>query len=184
MSEARETDVILAGGGIVGLTIGLALAQAGLKVTIAEPMPESVQTDAKFDGRVSALSYASVRLFSALQVWPHLAPHAQPIHDILVTDGKLGGQAAPFSLHFDAAELGEKSLGHIVENRHIRLGLFAAAAGQKNLTLLSGTALADLAADPHGIEASLTKGEKIRGRLAVAADGRQSPMRDRMDIKL
>ena len=184
MNNILETDVILAGGGMVGLTLGLALAQGGLKVTIAEPMPASAQTDAKFDGRVSALAYAAVRLFKALEVWPHLQAHAQPISDILVTDGKLGGTASPFSLHFDAAELGEASLGSIVENRHIRLGLFAAAAEQKNLTLISGVALTDLASDPHGITATLSDGRKIRGRLAVAADGRLSPMRDLMGLGL
>ncbi len=184
MRAKHDSDVVLAGGGMVGLTLGLALAQTGLKVTVAEPMPESVQTDAKFDGRVSALAYASVRLFTALGVWPHIAPHAQPIHDILVTDGRLGGNPSPFSLHFDAAELGKNALGHIVENRHTRLGLFKAAAQEKNLSLISGTAVADLVPDTHGITASLSNGTKIRAALAVAADGRQSPMRDRMDISL
>ena len=184
MNNFVETDIVLAGGGMVGLTLGLALAQGGLKVAIAEPMPVGVQTDTKFDGRVSALAYAAIRLFRALGVWPHLEGQAQPINDILVTDGKLGGAPSPFSLHFDAAELGETALGCIAENRHIRLALFAAAEKEKNLTIHWGAALTDIAIDAHGIDATLSDGRKIRARLAVAADGRQSPMRDLMGLGL
>ncbi len=184
MGRTHETNIVLAGGGMVGLSLALALARSGLRVVVAEPMPEQVQTDTRFDGRVSALAYASVRLLSALGVWPHMAEHAQPIRDILVTDGQLGGRPSPFSLHFDAGELGEQALGHIVENRHTRLALFKAAAEEKNLTLISGAAVADMKADAHAIEAQLSNGETVRAALAVAADGRQSPMRDRMNISL
>ena len=72
------------------------------------------------------LTFASVRMFKALGVWESLAPHAQPIDDILVTDAKLGGAPSPFSLHFDHRELGQP-LGTIAENRHIRQALFAAS---------------------------------------------------------
>ena len=120
-------DVIIGGGGMVGLTLAIALAKGGLDVVVADPVPKGAVLDAKFDGRVSALAYASVRMFSALGVWQHLEAHAQPIRDILVTDGKIGGEPSPFSLHFDSAEVGAPSLGHIVENRHIRAGLFACA---------------------------------------------------------
>ena len=82
----RETDVFVSGGGMVGLTLALALARGGLRVTVADPMPVAAVLDAGFDGRVSALSYSSVRMFEALGIWEHLAPDAQPIHDILVSD--------------------------------------------------------------------------------------------------
>src|SRR5690348_9744005 len=99
----RETDVIIGGGGMVGLTLALALAQGGLKVIVADPVPQTAILDPKFDGRVTAVAYAAVRMFEALGVWPHLAEHAQPIEDILVTDAPLGGRASPFSLHFDSS---------------------------------------------------------------------------------
>ena len=68
-----------------------------------------------------------MRMLRALDVWPHLAPQAQPIREILVSDGAVGRTASPFSLHFDAEEVGADSLGHIAENRHIRAALYAAA---------------------------------------------------------
>ncbi|MBV9044581.1 MAG: FAD-dependent monooxygenase, partial [Alphaproteobacteria bacterium] len=117
-------------------------------------------------------------------VWQHMATHAQPIKDILVTDAKLGGVPSPFSLHFDAAEVGAPSLGHIVENRHIRTGLFATAETLPNLTLIAPAALTNLQITTAGITATLSNGEQVTAQLAIAADGRDSPMRDLMGLKV
>jgi 2-octaprenyl-6-methoxyphenol hydroxylase len=166
---------------MVGLTLGLALAEGGLKVVVADPLPRSTVTGTAFDGRVSALAYAAVRMYRALGVWEHLERDAQPIEDILVTDGAPGREPSPFSLHFDGAEAGTP-LGHIAENRHIRAALFAAVDATPNLELIERASLADLKADTHGITAALNTGETIAARLAVAADGRDSQMRERMNI--
>src|SRR5690348_15883104 len=120
----KRCDVIIGGGGMVGLSLAIALADGGLDVVVVDPVPQKTATDAKFDGRVCALSYASVRMFQALGLWEHLAKDAQPINDILVTDARLDGEPSPFSLHFDAAEAHADALGHIVENRHTRSALF------------------------------------------------------------
>jgi 2-octaprenyl-6-methoxyphenol hydroxylase len=178
---ARNCDVIVGGGGMVGLTLGIALAQGGLKVIVCDPVPKSAILDAKFDGRVTAIAYAAIRMYQALGVWDQLAPDAQPIEDILVTDGAPGRAPSPFSLHFDGAEAGTP-LGHIVENRHIRAALFAAVEKTPNLELISPAAINDLAEDGHSITATLSNGETITARLTVAADGRDSAMRERMNI--
>ena len=177
----KSCDVIIGGGGMVGLTLALALAKSGMKVAVCDPMPKSAALDVKFDGRVSALAYDAVRMYRALGVWEHLEPDAQPIEDILVTDGAPGRAPSPFSLHFDGAEAGTP-LGHIVENRHIRTALFAVAETAPDLELIAPASLTDLVADAHGITATLGNGETIRARLAVAADGRDSAMRERMNI--
>jgi 2-octaprenyl-6-methoxyphenol hydroxylase len=178
---AKSCDVIIGGGGMVGLTLGLALAQGGLKVVVCDPAPKAAMLDAKFDGRVTAIAYAAIRMYEALGVWEQLAPDSQPIEDILVTDGAPGRAPSPFSLHFDGAEAGTP-LGHIAENRHIRAALFAGAETAPNLELISPAALSDLVADAHAITATLSNGETIAARLAVAADGRESAMRERMNI--
>jgi len=177
----RLCDVIIGGGGMVGLTLGLALARGGLNVVLADPLPQSSVTDARFDGRVSALAHAAVRMFEALGIWEHLAPHAEAIRDILVTDGRPGRAPSPFSLHFDADEVGAP-LGHIAENRFIRASQHAVAAVTPNLTLVSPAALDDLAVDAQGVTATLSNGDTYAARLAVAADGRDSAMRERMGI--
>jgi len=131
----KRIDILISGGGMVGLPLGLALAQGGLKVVILDTAPPAKLLEPHFDGRVSALAYASVRMLTALGVWDRLAPDAQPIHEILVTDGQAGKPASPFSLHFDAQEIGADALGHIAENRHIRAALYQCAAACANLEL-------------------------------------------------
>jgi 2-octaprenyl-6-methoxyphenol hydroxylase len=177
----KQADVIVGGGGMVGLTLALALAQGGLKVAVADPVPAKTALDAAFDGRVSALSYSTVRMFRALDIWPHLEAHVQRINDILVTDAPLGGIPSPFSLHFDSAEIGQP-MGAIAENRHIRRALFAALDTQPNITLISPAALTGLDVSAAAVEASLSDDESVRAQLVVAADGRDSPMRDEMGI--
>ena len=81
----KQADVIVGGGGMVGLTLALALAQGGLKVAVADPVPAKTAIDVAFDGRVSALYYSTVRMFRALDIWPHLEAHVQRINDILGT---------------------------------------------------------------------------------------------------
>ncbi len=177
----KKADVVVAGGGMVGLTLGLALARGGLETIVLDALPASAVLDAKFDGRVSALAYSSVRMLRALGAWTHLLDHAQPINDILVTDAKLGEAPSPFSLHFDHREIGEP-MGYIAENRHIRASLFEAARSCSGLSLIAPASVTDLCGEGASIVAVLSDGRTIGASLAVAADGRESPMRARMGI--
>jgi 2-octaprenyl-6-methoxyphenol hydroxylase len=177
----KETDIFVAGGGMVGLTAALALAQGGLKVTLADPLSRAQVTAASFDGRVSALNYSTVRMYHALRVWQHLEPQAQPIHDILVTDASLDRAASPFSLHFDHGEVGEP-LGFMVENRHIRAGLFKGADVTANLNLLSGVQAKGISVSRDHATVTLGNGDEIAARVVVAADGRTSQLREAMGI--
>ena len=177
----KMLDVIVGGGGMVGLTLGIALAKGGLAVAVVDPVTSADALGTAFDGRVSALSFASVRMFKALGIWEHMAPQAQPIDDILVTDAKLGDAPSPFSLHFDHRELGSP-LGVIAENRHIRAALFATADGVSGLQFIAPAALTAVAVDANSADARLADGTNLRARLAVAADGRDSPIRNSMGI--
>jgi 2-octaprenyl-6-methoxyphenol hydroxylase len=179
MVMADMLDVVIGGGGFVGLSLGLALARGGLDVAVADPIPPPGPP--QFDGRVSALSAASVRLLRALGVWDGLHAYAQPIEAILVTDAKFGEAPSPFSLYFDRRELGAP-LGFIVENRMLRQALFAAAARTPHLKLIAPAAAVSLAPAANGIVAALSNGTELTARLAVAADGRASPLRTLMGI--
>lgn len=174
--------MVISGGGMVGLTLGLALAQGGFKTVIADLVPANTILDPNFDGRVSALAYASVRMLTALGVWEALAPDAQPIREILVTDGQAGKPASPFSLHFDAAEVGAEALGHIAENRHIRAALYRAVAAQKNLELIAPASVKSLVTEGGGAIVRLQDGAEIAAPLVVAADGRESRQRGEIGI--
>ncbi|MGH6879068.1 MAG: FAD-dependent monooxygenase [Rhizomicrobium sp.] len=177
----QQTDVVIGGGGMVGLTLALALARSGLAVVVADPVPPAKTVDAAFDGRVSALSYSSVRMLEALGVWRELKPRAQPIDDILVTDAKLGRAPSPFSLHFDHREIGVP-MGYIAENRDIRAALFACVARTDSITLESPAGVTDSRTAARTVEIVLDSGKTFDARLFVAADGRESPSRERMGI--
>jgi 2-octaprenyl-6-methoxyphenol hydroxylase len=179
----HQADIAISGGGMVGLSLGLALAQGGLRTLVADAAPLAAQLDPVFDGRVSALAYASIRMYRALGVWEAMAPHAEPIREILVTDGAPGRAASPFSLHFDSAEVGAPELGAIVENRHIRAALQARALEEKNLTLIAPAAVKSVTVEGAGVTAALADGSRIAASLAVAADGRVSPLREAQGIK-
>jgi 2-octaprenyl-6-methoxyphenol hydroxylase len=178
----KRVDILVSGGGMVGLPLGLALAQGGFQVVVADAAPPAAMLAPEFDGRVSALAYASVRMLTALGVWEGLKAHAQPIREILVTDGQAGKPASPFSLHFDAAEVGAESLGHIAENRYIRAALHAAVAAAPNLELLAPVTVKDVAVDGGGATVTLADGTEIFAALVIAADGRDSPLRGQMGI--
>lgn len=176
-----DKDVFIAGSGFVGLALGLALARQGLRVAMADPVAREAAVAAGFDGRVSALSFASARLFRGLGVWEGLAPLVQPIEQILVTDAKLDQAPSPFSLQFDSQEAGAP-LGYIAENRVIRRALFDGVARTPGLDLISPASAVALEAGPGAITVTLSDGSTVTARLAVAADGRDSPLREAMGL--
>jgi 2-octaprenyl-6-methoxyphenol hydroxylase len=175
-------DILIGGGGLVGLALGTALARGGLNTVLCDPLPVDTTLDARFDGRVSALNRPAMRFFSALGVWQGLAPQVQPIEQILVTDGKPGCRPSPLSLHLDGAEGDGEPLGYIAENRHIRAALLEAAA--RAGVAVRTAAVTGLEVGPRAVRLSLSDGGEISARLAVAADGRASPLRELAGIKL
>jgi len=94
-SSSSSCDVVIAGGGMVGLTLALAIARGGLEVALAEPLLPEQFLDERFDGRVSALAFASVRMLRVLGLWDRLQGDAQPISDILVSEGGRVGVLRP-----------------------------------------------------------------------------------------
>ncbi|RAK59392.1 2-octaprenyl-6-methoxyphenyl hydroxylase [Phenylobacterium hankyongense] len=184
MSETFDADVIIAGAGIAGATLALALAKSGLKPVLIDPVVFSAQTAPTFDGRASAIAYAAFRQWRALDVAPALEPHVQRIAQILVTDGRAPGAAAdappPFFLRFDAEEIADRSegepLGYMLENRHIRAGL-AQAIGAAGIEVLAPARVASAEFGPRAAAVTLADGRTLRAPLVVGAEGRGSVIR-------
>jgi 2-octaprenyl-6-methoxyphenol hydroxylase len=172
-ASCPRTDVLIVGGGLAGLSLAVALGRAGLGVTVAERASLDATVDPGFDGRVTAISYASWKLLQAVGAWPHMEAHAQPILDIRVTDG-----AAPVFLNFDHRALGSEPFGYLVENRHIRLGLLRAIQDLGTVHLQYPASVDGMEAHPGGITVRLGGHGGLRAALVVAADGRRSPLRD------
>jgi len=177
---AIRTEVLIAGGGMTGLTLGLALAQSGLDVIVADSEVAATQLAPTYDGRASAIAYASFRMWEALGLGPALRPHAQRIEKILVTDGRVRGGPSLLSLSFDRNELDARedgeALGYMLENRHIRAALNAAATETK-LRVLAPVAVTGHAPDAGGVTVSLKDGRSVRASLVVGAEGRRSTIR-------
>ncbi len=170
--EEIEAEVLIVGGGMVGLTLGCALAGAGMEVAVIDRADPAAQVDAGFDGRASAIAHGSKLALDGIGLWQGMAPDADPIREIRVSDGD-----SPLFLHYDHRDLGDDPLGYMVENRHTRQALFAAAASLENLQLIAPSSLQCLTRTANGAEAELDDGRRIRVRLAIAADGRQSIVR-------
>ena len=117
-----ESDVVIVGGGLVGLTLGVALAGAGIETVVVDGAAPEAMRDAAFDGRVSSIALGSKRVLDGIGLWPALAGVAEPILEIRVSDGD-----APLFLHYDHKAVGAGPLGFIVENRAIRAALGARA---------------------------------------------------------
>src|SRR5258707_7585111 len=94
--DAIRSHVVIAGGGMVGLTLAIALARGGFEVAVADPMTAEQMADERFDGRVAALAFASVRMLRVLGLWQRLQRAAQAIQGKPVERkaGRPGGPAA------------------------------------------------------------------------------------------
>ncbi len=180
----REYDVIIAGAGIAGATLALALNQAGLKPVLIDPVVFDAQIAPTFDGRASAIAYAAFRQWRALGLAEALEPHAQRIEQILVTDAASPGAAAgaptPFFLRFESAEIADASdgepLGYLLENRHIRAGL-AQAVLAAGIEVLAPARVASAAFGPREAVVTLADGRRLTAPVAVGAEGRGSIIR-------
>jgi 2-octaprenyl-6-methoxyphenol hydroxylase len=179
-----DADVIIAGAGMTGATLALALESAGLKTIVVDPLPFETQVAPTFDGRSSAIAYASFRQWNTLGAGEAIAPHAQRIEQILVTDGRAPGAARlaplPSFLRFDSAEISDASdgepLGYMVENRHIRAGL-AQAITDQGLDVRASVKVVDIAVTPGAARVTLSDGTVLSAPLLVGAEGRGSVVR-------
>lgn len=171
-SRPRECDVVVIGGGMVGLSLAAALGGAGVATVVIEPERSAAVTKAGFDGRCSAIAAASRTALAGLGAWQAMDRHAQPILEIRVSDG-----ASPLFLHYDHRELDGGPLGYMVENRIIRRALIERLAGLNDAVLMDGRRVTALRRDGAWATLSLDDGTRVRARLAVAADGRGSPTR-------
>lgn len=179
----KRYDVLIAGGGLVGMTLGCALAKAGLEVAVIDREQAVTQLAGEYDGRASAISYGSAQVFKGIGLWSYLEEDASPIWDIRVADGHPLRGVSPLFLHYDHTDIGKDPFGYIIENRVTRVGLHKLAETLPNLTLVAPHAIERLDRYPGYAEAVLDNGETVRAELAVACDGKFSPIRKAAGIK-
>jgi 2-octaprenylphenol hydroxylase len=180
MQELRSYDVIICGGGIVGLSMALALLPTGLRVALLDPQPapqtaatlQPNMTRAEFDPRVSALTPASRALLDSLGVWNTL----ESLRMCSYTDMHVWDADGTGSIHFAAAELHRPCLGYIVENGLVSAVLADALRASGAVDVLHESLAAFT---PHrGAQLiTLSSGEQLTCKLLLGADGGNSPVR-------
>ena len=180
----QRFDVVIAGAGMVGATLGVALGSAGLRVAMVDRMTADAMADQRFDGRTSAIAFGSQRAMAQLGVWRHVAENACPIETIRVSDG-------PSLLHlqFDPADLQRNAaaaqpFGYIVESRFLRAALHSCLAEMANVVRFMPDSVAAVEALPGVTTLSLESGATLRAALLVVAEGRQSALREKVGIGL
>jgi len=180
--RAMDADVLIAGGGLNGPALALALAQGGLRVTVVDARPAPAREQPGFDGRAYALAIASRRLLSAIGIWGGVAAKAQPIMRIEVTDGRVPGPPSPLFLAFDAAEIEEGPMGHMLEDRFLYAAFLAAMRAEPRITLLPGESVVAQEAGAAGVTVVLASGGRLAARALVGCDGRGSGVAARAGI--
>lgn len=185
MSNGFDADVILGGGGLVGQTLALALDQAGVSVAVIDASKPADTLAPSFDGRAFAIAFGSYRMWRALGVADTLDEFAQPMRQIMVTDGTLQGGPSLMHLHFDGAEQRDpdEPLGLMCEARHVRLALDRAVKAKRSIRMIQPMSVTQIERDPAGVRVTLANGERLRAPLLVGADGRRSFVREAVGIR-
>lgn len=171
--SADDYDVIIVGGGPVGLTLALALVQSarGIRVALVDRRPLSVPRD----NRASAIAAAVRRVFEALGVWPAMLAEAQPISAMRITDSGEGDISRPLFLTFDGDVAPGEAFAHMVPNRVSGQVLIDALGDAA--TIIAPAEVTGYAAEGNGARLTLADGRVLTAPLLVAADGGQSALR-------
>ncbi|MFO0994293.1 MAG: FAD-dependent monooxygenase [Hyphomicrobiales bacterium] len=185
MTERIEIAII--GAALNGLAAALALAgQQALRpahVMLIDGKDPRRFANSAFDGRASAITASSRRMFEALGVWGAIAPNAQPVTRIVVTDTAAGDPVRPTLLQFGDAEPQGAPSAYIVENRHLYATLFEAVEASPRITLLPNTQIASFGFGKGPARLETDDNRTILAELVIAADGRNSPAREAAGIK-
>lgn len=181
MTAGREFDydVLIAGGGMIGTSLALALSPLGLRVALVEAVARGAAGQPSFDDRSTALSRSTQRMYEAMGLWPDVVAASTPIRHIHVSDkGRFG-----FS-HIDADEQGVEALGYVVINRVLGEVLQSALANDDSIDVICPASVSGVRLAPESATVSIDGDgpRNVECRLLVAADGARSSVRDMLGI--
>lgn len=170
-SSMDSHDVIILGGGLIGQMTALALNVHGLRSVVIDPVDPAQTLTTDFDGRVTAISSSSWKLFDAIGIGPQMRAEACPIRRIEVRDGADG---AP--LDFEAPEA-DDALGLMLENRVLRRELWSMIQTAQSVTRKFGTRALSVDRGDHRVTARLDDGTEVSAPLLLVCEGRHSSTR-------
>jgi 2-octaprenyl-6-methoxyphenol hydroxylase len=175
-----SVDVAIMGAGPVGGTLACRLATAGLRVAVIDRAPLPPMEHPAFDGRAYAITGAMRPLLEQSGVWDKLPAPTCPIHDIRVSDGRVGRPASPLFLHFDHRQVGAP-FGWMVEARSLRRALNAQLHALPGLSVFAPVTASVIRSDDC-TEIRIEDGPTLTAQLVISAEGRQSALREAAGI--
>ncbi|MDO5893876.1 ubiquinone biosynthesis hydroxylase [Agrobacterium sp. Azo12] len=174
-------DVVIAGGGYVGLAVAVAIKQAAphMQVEIVEAAPQDVW---KKDMRASAIISAATRMLDVFGIWSEIEPEAEPIRKMIVTDSKTTDPVRPVFLTFDGEVEEGRPFAHMIPNVAI-VGALRGLCDRLGITIRHGLTVSGFVTGAQSTSISLSDGNVLEARLLVACDGVRSSLRDMAGIK-
>lgn len=178
---AQKADILIAGGGLAGLTATLAMAHAGKRVICVDPIPPMPTTTPKGqrDLRTTAFFQGSQAFLDQLGVWSTIHNHTAPLRTMRIMDASI---SPPVIKDFNAAEVSDHPFGWNVENWRMRDALLTHLAQMDAVTLIQGQKIQTCLARNDHVLARLSDGSQIRAQMLIGADGRNSTVRAQMGI--
>ena len=178
-----DSDIIIVGGGLNGSLMAIAAANIGFSTIVLDSKDNEASGENRFDGRSYALALSSVRLLKNLNIFKDIIDKSQPILDIKILDGKLVQGPSQFSLHFDNNEIHDGPMGQMVEDRFIRKALFTKINKNEQIDYKFNSKVTEHKKQSGYISVTLDNGKKLDTKLLVGADGRNSELANRAEIK-
>jgi 2-octaprenyl-6-methoxyphenol hydroxylase len=173
-------DIIIAGGGMVGASLALALADSGLSIALIEAVSPTSDHQPSYDDRGLALSLSSQRIFAALGVWQQVEQNSNPIKNVHVSDrGHFG------KVRMDAATMRLEAFGHVVIARELGMVLMEKMKGIDNVDVICPARVEAVEELVNEIRLQLVTEEssaELTCKLLVVADGSQSSLREQLGI--
>ena len=178
-----NTDVLISGGGVAGLSAAAAFASAGFSVICADPTPPvTSDQDEGADLRTTAFLQPSIPVLAAAGLWQRLEPFAAPLQIMRIIDAGGVNPEPRIIKDFDAADISDQPFGWNLPNWLLRREMLARLADLPNARFLPGVATTTLLTREAEALVGLSDGSKIAARLVIAADGRNSTMRQALGI--
>ncbi|WP_372571074.1 UbiH/UbiF family hydroxylase [Ruegeria jejuensis] len=179
----QTCDILISGGGIAGLTAAVAFGTAGFDVICVDPTPPVTERDAAgSDMRTTAFLQPAQALLEHCGLWARLSGHAAPLQIMRIVDA--GGEVSEPRIirDFDAADISDQPFGWNLPNWLLRREMIARLNELPNVDFRPGTGTTTLFTRTSEARVGLSDGSRVRCKLVIAADGRNSPMREAAGI--
>jgi 2-octaprenyl-6-methoxyphenol hydroxylase len=179
----ETTDILIAGGGVAGLTAACSFGSAGFRVTCVDPTPPVTSgNDDASDLRTTAFLQPSLAVLEAAGLWSRLAPHAAALQVMRIVDAGGPEPEARLTKDFDAADISDAPFGWNLPNWLLRREMVGRLAELPNVRFRTGVGFARMLTRETQALVTLTDGSQVTASLVIGADGRSSPVREALGI--